>query len=820
MKNFPNDVRLAIRQFMKNPGFTVAAVLTLALGIGANTAIFQLLDAVRLRSLPLAHPEELAEIRIVGGNHGMGVNSTKYGQLTRPIWEEIRKHQQAFSGVFAWDAVTAPVGEGDQVHRVNAIFVSGEFFNVLGIKPWRGRLILPEDEAGGCPERGVVVSHGYWQREMGARELDSNSKLTVYGGPRQVLGVTPPDFFGLAVGESFDIALPYCEPKEPLRRDVFGASVMGRLRPGWTLERASAHLGALSSGIFEATAITGYSSQAIEFYKHLRLAAYSARAGVSDLREKYDSSLWLLLGTTGLVLLIASANLANLMLARASARQREIAVRLALGASRRRLILQLLTESALLALTGATAGAFLAQFFSRGLVRSLSTQTVVVDLQIETDWRVLLFAIAVTATTCAIFAIVPALRSTQTEPIATLKSAGRGMTAGREGFSLQRLVITAQIAISLVLLVAALLFVRSFRNLVTFDPGMRRDGITVAFVGFPQARVPAEHLEEFKHELMEEVSAVPGVVNAATTTMVPLIGGGWNHNVHVGAVEASSMFTWVSPSYFPTMGIPLVTGRNFTSGDTVTTQRVAVVNQAFVHKFLGDADPLGKTLRTDPEPNYPSTVYEIVGVIPDTKYEDIRGDFPPMAFAPASQFPAPGPFTAVMIYSNLSAADITASVKQSINRKHPEVVMQFVDFQGRIRDGLVRDRMMAMLAGSFGMLAVLLTMIGLYGVISYMVARRRNEIGIRIALGAERKQVVGMVMRQAGRWLVIGACIGTALSLIAGRGVSSLLFGLKPYDPFTLVVAYGLLAVIACTATFVPALRAAKVDPMVALRYE
>ncbi|PYV24634.1 MAG: hypothetical protein DMG24_10920, partial [Acidobacteria bacterium] len=615
-------------------------------------------------------------------------------------------------------------------------------------------------------------------------------------------------FFGLAVGDDFDIAIPLCQPKE-LRRDVFDVAVIGRLRPGWTLKSASAWLDAISPGIFEATALTGYSTETIETYKRFRLAAYAASDGVSWLRTQYDSSLRLLLAITALVLLIACANLANLMLARASTREHEVAVRLALGASRGRLLRQLVAESALLVAIGTALGIYLAQFLSRILVWSLSTESGSVHLAVETDWRVLLFAAGLASLTCAFFVAAPALRATSTEPVAAMKSRGRGLTGGRERFSMQRLMVVTQIAVSLVLLVGAFLFVRSFRNLMTFDPGMREGGITVVFIDFEQSHVAPGRYEELQRELLDEVRSVPGVLDAATTTFMPLLGGSWSHFIRVGSVDWWSRFAAVSPGYFQTMGIPLLRGRDFNPNDTAASQRVAVVNRTFVRQCLGGADPIGKTLRTKPEPNYPSTVYEIVGVIPDTQYNDLRG---------ASQYPAPGPSCFMMIHSGLAPA--IAGVRHRIAEKHPEIVMEFSDFQARIRDGLVRERLMAMLSGFFGLLAALLTMVGLYGVISYIVARRRNEIGIRMALGAQRGQVVSMVMREAGRMLVIGILAGAVLSLVAGRAASSLLFGLKPYDPLTLAAAGVLLAVIAALASFLPARRASRLDPLVALRYE
>ena len=815
------DVRYGVRQLRLSPAFTTVAVLSLALGIGANTAIFQLLDAVRLRSLPVTNPQELAEVRIVGGNQGMGLNSGAYGQLTRPVWQEIREHHEPFTGVFAWSAGDVRLVQGSDLRRAHGLYVSGELFRVLGIQPWRGRLILPEDEGGACPPSKAVVSYAYWQGQMGARDIGTGSTLMINDTLMDVIGVTPPGFFGLAVGDSFDVAIPFCQPRE-LRRDVLDVTVMGRLRPGWTLNRASAWLDAISPGIFEATALTGYSTDIIESYRGFRLGAYAASGGVSWLRMQYDSSLQLLLAITGLVLLIACANLTNLMLARARAREHEVAVRLALGASRSRLLRQLLAESALLATIGSALGVSLAHLLSRVLIWSLSTESGSVHLEVQTDWRVLLFAAGLAGLTCIFFGAIPALRATNTEPVAAMKAGSRGLTGGRERFSMQRLMVVTQIAVSLVLLVGAFLFVRSFRNLMTFDPGMREGGIIVTFIEFERSHVVPGHYEEFQRQLLDDVRSVPGVLSAATTTFVPLLGGSWSHGVRVGSVDWWSRFAAVSPGYFQTMGIPLLRGRDFNEHDTATSPRVALVNPTFIRQCVGGADPIGKTLRTKPEPNYPSTAYEIVGVIPDTQYNDLRGETPPMAFVSASQYPTPEPWPwcYIMIHSDVRPAVLMPEVKRELAEKHPELVMEFGDFQARIRDGLVRERLMAMLAGFFGFLAALVTMVGLYGVISYIVARRRNEIGIRMALGAQRRQVVRMVMREAGRMLAIGIVAGAALALMAGRGAGSLLFGLKPYDPLTLIAVTALLVVIAALASFVPARRATKVDPMVALRYE
>ncbi len=810
------DARQTARLLRKNPGFTLVAVVSLGLGIGANTAIFELIDAVRLRELPVERPGELADLRIAGGTSGFGVINGAYGQLTHPLWLEIRQNHEPFSGVAAWSPDQFRVGRGGESRRAHGLFVSGEFFNVLGVKPWRGRLIEPADDQGACPDTTAVLSYQYWRREFGGRDI-KGLKLHVDGGVKEVVGVAPPDFFGVAVGEFFDIARPFCKPKE-YRREVFTVSVIGRLRPGWTVDRASSYLAGVSPGMFTATAPEGYSSKSVEQYKQFRLAAYPAASGVSFLREAFDTPLRLLLGITGLVLLMACANLANLMLARASAREREVAVRLALGASRRRLLRQMVVEGALLAGLGVAVGVTLAHWLSKLLLWSFSDAFNTIALPVATDWRVILFATGAGVLTCLLFAALPAIRATRAEPVTAMKNGGRGLTAGRERFSLQRMLVTGQVAVSFLLMAVALLFARSFSNLMTFNPGMRRAEITVAFIGFQESHLPKERLLPFAKELLDEVRQIPGVQSAATTTNVPLLGSSWTHGVTVGSTEGSSKFTWVSPEYFGTMNIPVITGRGLTDADTAAAPRVALVNQTFVRTFIGNRNPIGTTMRTGAEPGYPSTVYEIVGVIPDTRYGDLRDGIPPMTYAPASQYPSPGPWAAIMIYSSIAPAALIHSVKSRITAAHPEVEMEGEVLEDMIRAGMRRERIMAMLSGFFGAVAALLATIGLYGVISYIVNRRRNEMGLRIALGATGPRVISMMMSEAMKMVAAGLAVGIVLTLVAVRAARSLLFGLTPYDPLTLGATLLLLVLIGGLASYIPARRASRLDPMTALR--
>jgi predicted permease len=592
-----------------------------------------------------------------------------------------------------------------------------------------------------------------------------------------VLGVTPPSFFGMEVGNRFDLAYPTCTPQKP-RREIFMYSVIGRLKPGWSMKQAFDYFNALSPGLFEKTAPSGYSTESVKTFTSFRLGAYPAGAGVSYVREAYSSSLNYLLAITGLVLLIACANLANLMLARSSRKQREVAIRMALGATRARLLRQMLIESALLALFGAGLGVALAQPLSRALAGSLNTTANSIHLAIVADWRVILFAAAVGAATCILCGTLPALRSTRTDPVSSMRSGERGVMGNRERFWMQRAMVVTQVAVSMVLLVGALLFVRSYRNLVTMNPGFRESGIVLGYFGFGSLHLKQENLTAFKRQLVEDVRTLPGIENATATNNAPLSGGSWSHTVDLGALSGPSRFTYVSPTYFATLGIPILTGRGFTDEDRSDTPLVLIVNQTFIRRFVRVASPLGEHVHVLPEPDYPERTYEIVGTIPDTKYSDLREEQQPMAFVPAGQFPVTGqrPGMAMMIAAR-DTAGVERAVRQLFEQKHPGMNMQFANFEQGIRDNLVGDRLMAMLSGAFGLLAALLVVVGLYGVLSYFLAQRRGEIGIRIALGASRSRVIGESLRDAAKMLVIGLTVGLILALLAGREASTMVVG-------------------------------------------
>jgi len=831
MLTLMQDLRFGVRVLAKSPGFTIVAVLTLALGIGANTAIFQLIDAIRLRTIPVKDPQELAAVRIADRTWASGSFSGPYAQLTYPLWDQIRKRQEAFSSFSAWGSDEFNLATGGEVHHARGLWASGDFFRALGVQPLVGRLISDSDDHPGCEAPGVDISYRFWQREFGGEASAIGKKLTLEGHPFEIIGITPPTFYGVVVGQSFDVAIPICsEPlinsennRLPVRHAWWLASI-GRLKTGWSLKRATSQLEAITPAVLQETIPPFYNAEGVRKYLAYKLAAFPAGTGFSDLREQSQTSLWLLLGISGLVLLIACANLANLMLARASAREREIAVRLALGASRGRLIRQLLSESLLLAILGAVAGTVLASILSSFLVSFISTPYSTVFLDLTVDWRVLAFTAGLAILTTVLFGLMPTLRATGASPSSALKTGGRGMTASRERFGLRRVLVTSQVALSLVLLFAALLFVRSLRNLVTLDAGFQQDGILITTVDFTRLNLPPERRGDFKRDLLEQVRRIPGVKSAASAMQVPVSGSYWNLAI-LGDTQDQKRgvanLNRVGPEYFRTLETPLLAGRDFDARDTTASPKVAIVSQAFARKFIGGASPLGKTFRLEVPPGKPIPVYEIVGVVKDTKYADLHEEFSPIAYFPVSQADRPDPWDQIIVRnSNASVLSIVSSLKSTIGAVSPNIDIDFKVFKTRVRESILQDELMATLSGFFGFLAALLAAIGLYGVISYMVAQRTNEIGIRMALGAQRGDVLRMIMRESGILLLIGLLAGTGLALAAARAASSLVFGLKARDPLTLVLAVATLSVVSAVASFVPAYRASRLDPMAALHYE
>ena len=831
IERLEQDLRYALRLLRRNPGFTLVAILSLALGIGANTAIFQVIDAIRLRTLPVANPGELAEVRLVDPEGARGHFASWHASLTAPIWEQIRARQEGFSGVFATGTESFNLATGGEARRAQGLWVSGEYFRVLGVQPAAGRLLSDADDRRGCAAR-VVLSYPFWQRAYGGDRSIVGRTLSIEAQPVEIIGVAQAGFFGLEVGRSFDVALPICS--EPVVRGGAGRldsgtdwwlMVMGRVKRGWFVASATANLNTLSPALFRATLPANYPAVSVQRYRDFKLAAYEAGSGISLVREQYESPLWYLLGTAALVLMIACANLANLLLARASARQREFAIRLGLGASRGRIIRQLLTESLLLAGAGAAAGALLAVTLSGTLLSFIKAadQSVVLDLTV--DWRVLGFTALLAVTTSLLFGLAPALKATRSGVDSVLKTGGRGMTSNRERVGMRRALVVGQVALSLVLLVGALLFARSLRNLLTVDPGFRGAGVVVAAIDMRQLGVPAEGRRAARLEMIARISALPGLESVAHADIVPISGHAWGNNVWVerdGSKRGvSTAFNQASRGYFNTLGIPIVAGRDFDPGlDTPDTPLVAIVNETFARALLNGSNPVGTRFTVEATPTSPERTFQVVGLVKDAKYESLREDIAPGVFLADSQGPRPSPRAQLLVRSSLPPGTVTAEITRSLAELNPRIGVTYTVMTTQIADTLVRERLMATLSGFFGGLAAALTLIGLYGVIAYTVARRTNEIGIRMALGASRGTVLSMILREAGLLVSIGITAGLVLALAGGGAASALLFGLKPYDPLTLAFAAALLAAVALVASYLPARAASKIEPIVALRVE
>jgi putative ABC transport system permease protein len=823
------DLRYAARLLRLNPGFALVAVLSLALGIGANTAIFQLLDALRLRALPVPHAEQLAEIRIGGGNEDRsGSMNGNNAILTNPLWERIRDRQQAFSDVFAWGTTTFELSSGGESRKADGLWAGGDLFGTLGLQAVIGRVLTAADDRRGCAAPPAVISYGFWQREFGGDPSAVGRSLTLDGHPYDIVGVTPAEFFGVEVGRTFDVAVPLCA--EPLslgagswldRKNAWFLGAIGRLKPGWSLEKATAQLRALSAPLFKET-LPNYRPEDEKVYLAYTLAAFPAGSGVSSLRHQYEPSLWLLLAATGLVLLIACANLANLMLARATAHEREIAVRLALGASRTRIVGQLLAESLLIAAAGAALGAVLAQSLSRVLVAALTTQRERVFMDVAGDWRVFVFVALLAAFACVIFGLVPAIRATATAPAAAMKAGSRGSTDSREHFGLRRVLVVAQVALSLVLVVGAILFVRSFRNLITADAGFTQENLLVASLDLRRTGMPDERMRLAFGELIDRLRRAPGVGDAAQIRNVPIGGSFSNRNIIVDGVARTENVNYnsIDDRYFSTARAPLLAGRDFDRRDARAAPRAAMVTESFARVFFKGQNPIGKTFQIDDAPGVPRPAIEVVGLARDSKYNDLRDPFEPLIYVPVAQDNLSASIVRLLVRTEGSPSVAIAALTALAQEIHPAGILAFRMMESQVRDSLVRERLMATLSGVFGALAVLLAMIGLYGVMSYTVARRRNEIGIRMALGASRREVVRMVMGEAGSLLAIGLVIGLALSVAAARTAASLLFGVRPRDPATLAIAVCALGVVAMLASYLPALRASRLEPIEALREE
>ena len=841
------DMRYALRIFARQRTFTAVIVGTLALGIGANTAIFSIIDGLLLKTLPIEDPERLVQL--------VAAPPSSQQAWTHPIWHEIQQHGTRFDGAFAWTGFDAEfdLSTGGESRFVNGVWASAEAFDVLGVKPALGRLFQPSDDVRGGGSGGpvVVISHAFWQSYFGGAPDVIGRTLTVQRVPLTIVGVTPPGFFGVAPGLSFDIVVPL--GAEPLlrgsesrldRRTSWWLRVFVRLKPGQSRESAATLMQTLQPGIREATLPPPSPGQNGSRYLADPFTLVDAARGLSGIRDHYSRSLLVLMVVVGLVLLIACVNIANLLLARTTARSHEWSVRLALGASRGRLARQLLIESLLLAAVGAAAGLVIAQWWSRLLVAQLATDGVSLDLPL--DARMLAFTAAVGVSAALVFGVAPAWRATRRAPIDAMKD--RGRAPGPSGRTpIAGGLVAVQVALSLLLLTGAGLFLRSFIGLTRVPLGFERGRVLLAVIDARRSDVaPTERLRAYER-IHERVLAVPGVEQAAVSITAPL-GVMWSRRIDVSgsALRGSdapddgpegfgftdrpipanaplAVFNGVTVGWTATFGTPLLAGRDISKDDAPGSPRVALVNQAFTRKFLKAANPVGHTMLVMKEPGSPPI--EIVGLVADAVYRDPREATLPTAYVPLSQsvdrslvedptaMTAPPVVTVSVRAASGQPESLTKSVAAAIAQVNPTLSLMFQPLDARVSDTLTLERVLAILSTAFGVLALLMASIGLYGVTSYSVSLRRTEIGIRMALGATRASVIRLVLGRLALFVAGGIVVGLAATAWASHFVSTLLYELEPSDPVTLLVSVTTLGVVGALAAWLPAYRASRLDP-------
>lgn len=828
LEHLAQDVRYAVRVFRRTPAFAIVAILSLTLGIGANTALFEVVNAVRLRPLPVADAEGLLEVRLATMEGARGNFQSWHPAVTQPIWRALQERQQAFD-LFAWSRGAFNLSQSGEARPASGLWVSGSFFDILGLRPAAGRLLTAADDRAGCAPR-AVLGHAFWQRAYAGDPSVIGRTLTLRARPVEIVGVVPAGFHGLEVGRTFDIALPLCADAvlslDGRGRMEAGTTwwlmMFGRLKPGWTLERASAHLAAVSPDVFRTTLPAGYPPISVNGYLAMHLIAVPGGQGLSQLRDAYESPLWLLLGIAGLVLVIACANLANLLLARASAREREISVRLGLGASRGRIIRQLLTESLLLVAIGTSCAVLLAGILGRWLVAALQTSETRVTLPLGADWRVLGFAALLAVATCVLFGLAPAIRGTRVSTSGLLRATSRGMSAGRESVALRRTLVVVQLALSVALLFGSLLFARTLRNVLEVDPGFRPQGLVAAYVDSTRLRLGPDLRASHTDRVVQRIGALPGVEGVAPVAVVPISGNEGGNNVwpqQDPGTKFNTLVNFVGAGYFKVLGVPLRAGRDFDARDNPGSTPVVIVNELFAEKLGGTVPAVGQRITRESTPRNPEKTYEIVGVVENSAYLGLKEEpWPTMYYADTQDDAALA--VQLLVRSSLTATATTAAITAALTDIDPRITVSYTVVSTMIHDTLAQERLLAGLSGGFGVLAALLTMVGLYGLIAYAVTRRSTEIGVRLALGATRASILRLVMREAGVLLALGVPIGAGVALAGGRAASSLLFRVRPYDPTTLILSVVILSAVALAASYLPARRATRIEPVAALRAE
>ena len=821
------DIRYSVRMLLKNPGFTLVVVFTLALGLGANAAIFSLMDRVLLQSLPVANPEQLAVLSSFDSDGVAEIDQS----FSYPMYKDLRDRNDVFSGVIARGSAQMNVSHGEQTERVRGELVSGNFFEVLGVRPWAGRLFTQDDDRTPGAHPVAVLSYSYWESRFGKDPHLIGRTILVNEHPLTVIGVTPPGFYGVNLSNSPDVRVPMMMTPEfnPLpatrlqsRRHQW-LTLMARRKADVSPEQAQASLQVLYRQLREAEAQQlppDISASARERFLAQRIAVVAGEQGFRHLQSELKTSLWMLFGATCAVLLILCANLANLMMARATVRAQETAVRLALGAGRWRLLRQWLTEGVVLAMIGGLLGVVIALWIKSGLMAFIPPDFRV-NLDGPFDWRLYAFIFGVAILLGVAFSLAPAIQAARQVFAPGLRFESRSFTSAGRLLSLRSALILVQVALSLPLLFTAALLLKTLQNLRAVDTGFAKDNVLLASLNPSLNGYTPERSANFYNDLLTRTRALPGVKHASLASDSP-ISGGWDSNTI--SVEGytpregertSSDVTTISTDYFKTLAIPFVAGRDFTDEDRAGSPKVAIVNEKLAKHFFGTTNPIGKKIGLDKAPDI-----TIVGVIKDAQYVTLRSNIRRHFYLPVTQEKVLTNLT-LQVKTETDPALVAESLRAELKALDPHLPLYNVKtLATEIDESLVQERLVTWLSSAFGLLATLLTALGLYGVLTFSVARRTREIGIRVALGAQGRDVFKLIMIRGVVLVGAGVLVGVGASIAFSRLLESLLFGVKPNNIATLMfVSVGLIA-IALVACWLPARRATRVDPLVALRYE